>query len=189
MHLTPHRSLQAQRQLQQSLEAHGRYISSLIERDRSAQPPADDPFQQAVAVDTFVQPYAHPSLGPAGTAGEIALGFCRPLKGRMLVDPSLSLTTSCGDYSAGIFPRLVEYRVSIEVAVLKRKAEWLQVGRANLRSLSLKWLQYLDFLRQAIVAIAREVVSHTWRCRNESRLLASFFDMCERAIIRKKIQE
>ena len=63
--------LQAQRQLQLSLEAHGRYISSLIERDRAQgnEAPLDSAFQHE-GLDTVQPAYTtHPTQAQPSTAG------------------------------------------------------------------------------------------------------------------------
>ena len=64
-------SLQAQRQLQLSLEAHGRYISSLIERDRAQgnEAPLDSAFQHE-GLDPVQPAYTtQPTQAQPSTAG------------------------------------------------------------------------------------------------------------------------
>ena len=52
-------ALQAQRHLQKSLEAHGKYITSLIEKDRAGQskPPGKDTAFQQQASEAYLQPF------------------------------------------------------------------------------------------------------------------------------------
>lgn len=80
-------ALQAQRQLQKSLEAHGKYISSLIEKDRAAQsdPLDSNPARQAQALHSYQQPFqgsatsGDKSLCP-GAAGPCKFTFYREMK-------------------------------------------------------------------------------------------------------------
>ena len=84
---------QAQRQLQKSLEAHGKYITSLIEKDRAAQgePGISHTFQQP---ETYLQTfsgavaYKDISLDPS-TAGQQASA----LSGKVISRPCRASTT------------------------------------------------------------------------------------------------